>query len=973
MKYFLLPFKYSISAVLLLLSSTAGFYAFQQEVSTANQRVEEQTTQKAKFLGSQASGLLEFIYRNNRDNTIDLEGANLVVSQMGGEPHLKLAILLDANNQIVLSTDYTLRGRSIDDIPMMVTLHCKIMVEQTRKNLAGQVDVAKNRQDLHAFYPVRLPSQSNEMRSSQIGTLVMIYDLWELKQIAKHDAALLSLQTSGVLIVLCVLTWLFFEQTVTRRARHLIAVTNRRAQGELGERAQLQGLDELAQIGIAFNRMADQLQQASETALWQRNTLLQSISEAQTQFIMAGDRNTIFDGLLSSLLEITNSEYAFIGEVHFQANSSANMEDTCLKIRGIPYLQTHSMTNITGSEETHQLYAKQQATGMRFTNIKTLFGEVIMTKKPFITNNLSTDPSQGSTPTGHPPLNAFLGIPFFSASELIGVVGLANRPEGYDATLIEFLQPFLTTCSNLMEGYRLEHQKQIAEVARTTAEQQIAKQLATIEAAADGIAILENDHYQYLNPAHVKILGYETAEELIGQSWRKLYSPKEIKRFEQEIFPILQRDRSWQGETVAMRKDGFTFAQGVSLTLTDDDLLICVCQDISDRKASETALYNLSTRLSLAVKSGGIGIWEWDFVKERLTWDRRMYELYGTQAKDFTGHFTDWSRRVHPDDLAAAQEQFQQAIIKKQELDIEFRVIHPNGQLRHIQANGLLQLNDAGEPVRMIGINVDISERKKAEADIIKALERERELNEMKSRFVSNTSHEFRTPLTVISNNAELLKFFSKKLDETEQQKCLDTILNYVDHTTALIDDVLIVSKAESGKVQLKLKPLDIIDFCKNLLRTISLNSPNHHFKFELKDTRPQPGKYTKTAPFDSKILQQSLTNLLTNAVKYSPPASNVTLCLELLANSIEFQVIDEGRGIPEADQQHLFEPFHRASNVETIPGTGLGLSIVKRLITIHQGTIKVQSTLNKGSCFILTIPTQWQEISYSSSNIVYS
>ncbi|MEO0989300.1 MAG: PAS domain-containing protein, partial [Cyanobacteria bacterium J06639_14] len=160
-------------------------------------------------------------------------------------------------------------------------------------------------------------------------------------------------------------------------------------------------------------------------------------------------------------------------------------------------------------------------------------------------------------------------------------------------------------------------------------QQQLAKQLASIEAAVDGIAILEADCFQYLNPAHVSMFGYEDASDLIGHSWHKLYDPGEVKRFEHEIFPILQRDRAWQGETVATRKDGSTFAQGISLTLTDENLLICVCQDISDRKAAEAELYDLSTRLSLAVKSGGIGIWEWDFIHEQLTWDNRMHELYG--------------------------------------------------------------------------------------------------------------------------------------------------------------------------------------------------------------------------------------------------------------------------------------------------------------------------------------------------------
>ncbi|MEB3232989.1 MAG: PAS domain S-box protein, partial [Leptolyngbyaceae bacterium] len=702
--------------------------------------------------------------------------------------------------------------------------------------------------------------------------------------------------------------------------------------------------------------------QRDRRTLEHRNTLLQTISQAQSQFITDGNRNTIFDGLLSGLLDLTHSEYGFIGEVLFAADGSANMEDSFLKIRGVPYLQAHSITNIAWNEETRQLYEEQQATGMKFTNMKTLFGAVIMTGEPVIANSPSTDSRRGGIPDGHPPLNAFLGIPFFSGSQLIGMVGIANRPGGYDVALMESLQPFLTTCSNLIEGYRLDRQKREAEAARQVAEQEIAKQLASIEAAVDGIAILDGDSYQYLNPAHVRMFGYETADELIGQSWRKLYSAEELQRFERDVFPGLLRDRAWQGEAIAIRKDGSTFVEGLSLTLTDDNLLICVCQDISERKQAEAQLYNLSTRLGLALQSGAIGTWEWDLLTKQLTWDQRMLDLYEMHPDDFTGQVSDWSERIHPDDRANTQTQLQRAIDGEQEYNTEFRIIHPNGQVRYLKANGLVQRNEQGEPERMIGINFDISDRKQAEADIIKALEHERELSEMKSRFVSNTSHEFRTPLAVISNNAELLKLFGDKLDDREKQECLDTILSYVDHTTELINEVLVVNKAESGTIQLNLQAIDVIEFSRKLCQEMSMNAPDHHFEFEVKDVRNLREKEEGAiAEFDSRLLQQILTNLLTNAHKYSPGDSTITFQLELLPTHVQFSVMDAGIGIPEADQKHLFEPFHRATNVGNTPGTGLGLSIVKHLVTIHQGHIKVNSQLGKGSCFTVKIPTQWQ------------
>ncbi len=379
-----------------------------------------------------------------------------------------------------------------------------------------------------------------------------------------------------------------------------------------------------------------------------------------------------------------------------------------------------------------------------------------------------------------------------------------------------------------------------------------------------------------------------------------------------------------------------------------------------ERIAAEVEQYNLSTRLSLAAKSGGIGIWEWDFVNKKLTWNERMHELYGTSHDAFKGCLTDWSSRVHPEDLPEALSQFQRAVTESKEFDTKFRVIHPDGQVWYLKGNGLIEYNQQNEPQRMIGINVDISTLKKAEADVMQALERERELSQIRSSFISTISHEFRTPLAVISAKTELLKLLGDKLDRAEQEECLNTILNYVEHTTDLLNDVLIVSKAESGKLKLNLQFIDVVDLSQKLSQEIELCSPSHHCEFVVQDSRPNREEYSSHAQLDRKIIQQILTNLLTNASKYSPVRSKVILRLELLPKKVKFSIIDRGIGIPEEDQRHLFEPFHRATNVGNAPGTGLGLSIVKHLVNIHQGKIEVSSTVGKGSCFTVQIPTQW-------------
>ncbi|MFM1843733.1 MAG: hypothetical protein RLZZ490_2476, partial [Cyanobacteriota bacterium] len=217
------------------------------------------------------------------------------------------------------------------------------------------------------------------------------------------------------------------------------------------------------QTAIAqLEEVVAQLQQA-QGEISQNNQLLRTISKAQAAFIQADDRLTIFGELLTDLLELTDSEYGFIGEVLVREDGSATMEDSLMKIRGVPYLKAHSITNIAWNEATQKLYEDNYEQGMEFTNMNTLFGAVIVTGKPVIANSPRTDPRRGGTPDGHPSLDAFLGLPFFRGNTLMGMVGIANRPGGYDKDIIQFLDPFLITCSNLIEGYRGDRQRRQAE------------------------------------------------------------------------------------------------------------------------------------------------------------------------------------------------------------------------------------------------------------------------------------------------------------------------------------------------------------------------------------------------------------------------------------------------------------------------------------------------------------------------------
>ena len=169
-------------------------------------------------------------------------------------------------------------------------------------------------------------------------------------------------------------------------------------------------------------------------------SLLDAITKAQEEFVYEKPSQEIFNHLLDALLELTQSEYGFIGEV--------------LEKKGKPYLKTHAITNIAWNEDTKKFYEENAPKGLEFGNLNSLFGQVMVTEKPIISADPYTDPRRTGLPEGHPHMGSFLGVPFFFNNQINGMVGIANKPGGYNEAIVTELKPFLVTCASLIEGYR---------------------------------------------------------------------------------------------------------------------------------------------------------------------------------------------------------------------------------------------------------------------------------------------------------------------------------------------------------------------------------------------------------------------------------------------------------------------------------------------------------------------------------------
>jgi signal transduction histidine kinase len=246
--------------------------------------------------------------------------------------------------------------------------------------------------------------------------------------------------------------------------------------------------------------------------------------------------------------------------------------------------------------------------------------------------------------------------------------------------------------------------------------------------------------------------------------------------------------------------------------------------------------------------------------------------------------------------------------------------------------------------------------RHKAETAVQVALEKEREMSELKSRFVSVVSHEFRNPLNTILFSTELLQRYGTQLSDQKKETYLERIQGSVKRMNQLLSDVLTVGETESGKLQFSPQPIDLVRFCQELVE-----------EFHIEEKRSIQFSHRTTEPIDSlfyiddRLLRHILTNLLSNAVKYSPKGETVNFKLSLSNQTAVFWIQDYGIGIPSGDQADLFQSFYRASNARSIPGTGLGLSIVKQCVDLHGGTITVESEENQGTLFTVTLPLNRQ------------
>ncbi|MDZ7919833.1 PAS domain S-box protein [Rhodoferax sp.] len=474
---------------------------------------------------------------------------------------------------------------------------------------------------------------------------------------------------------------------------------------------------------------------------------------------------------------------------------------------------------------------------------------------------------------------------------------------------------------------------------------------AVIEHSGEGMLVVQDGRFVFAN--------YRAAE-LVQMSREDMLAQGYMHRIHPDDQPLVddRRKRRLAGEDVPNRYE-------IRLLLPDNvvrwiDIGVTVVpwdgapgtltffSDVTERKNAAEVLQRTSSEREAILQSALVGIVL--SVNRKHQWvNDKFAEMLGYTREELIGQST---MMVHLDQDAWERwgETQRTAMLATGSCEGERPLKRRNGEVLWVQMAGRC-VRGTDPDSGIIWTLLDITERIKAEQSTRAALEQQKELNELRSRFVSMTSHEFRTPLAAILSSAELIKYYGERLSIEEKVEVIQTIENGVHRMTRMLDRVLMLGKADAHMLEFQPRELDLLALCKTLVEEAVTQHPDTTSTV-VTDFAPQPAM----GLYDEKLLRHIFGNLLSNAVKYSPQGGEVRFRIALDGTARVLEVSDQGIGIPAEEIPHLFASFHRASNVGSIPGTGLGLAIVKNSVDLHGGSISVTSTVGKGSSFTVRL-----------------
>jgi PAS domain S-box-containing protein len=381
-----------------------------------------------------------------------------------------------------------------------------------------------------------------------------------------------------------------------------------------------------------------------------------------------------------------------------------------------------------------------------------------------------------------------------------------------------------------------------------------------------------------------------------------------------------------------------------------------IFEDITKRKQVEADLKTASTRLLLAARAGGVGVWDYDLVNNVLFWDDQMFALYGITKNEFSGAYEAWLAGVHPDYKAQGDAEIQMAINGEKEFDSEFKVLWPDGSIHDIRALAVVQHDNSGNPLRMIGTNWDITQQKKTETEIkLQNMELQR-LNAEKDKFFSIIAHDLRSPFNGFLGYTQLLSEGVENFTTAKIQSFAANMRVSALNLFGLLENLLEWSLMQRGLITfnpIELYLLPVVENCIDMLRDTALTKRIEVTCFISPDL---------TAFASNDMLQSVIRNLLSNAIKFTPLGGTITVLATCVNdNMVELAIQDTGIGMDEEIIGNLFKLGVSTSRrgTEGEASTGLGLYLCKDFVEKQGGKLWAETCIGLGSTFRFTIPVK--------------
>jgi len=497
---------------------------------------------------------------------------------------------------------------------------------------------------------------------------------------------------------------------------------------------------------------------------------------------------------------------------------------------------------------------------------------------------------------------------------------------------------------------------------RVALEQSEARFRAFTDTAADAIVTADVDGFiAGWNAGAEQMFGY-SADEVMGRPVTVIMPERYAIGHPAIMSRVRETDeRRIMGTVVeleGLRRDGSEFPIELSMgewEVAGEHYVSTIIRDISERREAAAALATSAQRLRLATDTAEIGIWTWDFGDDSLVWDERLCDWYEVpdEVRDRGVFYEFWRSRVHPGDLERTEALLAEARAGGVPYDDVFRVVRSDGEIRHIHATSALERDAAGAPLRMIGVNIDVTQSTRLNDDLeARVLQRTAQLdasNKELEQFVYSASHDLRAPLRAIDGFSQMVvEDAADRLDEADAEH-LQRVRAAAQRMAVLIDQLMAL--ARSSRQDLRIEQVDVSELAESVIRELRVPEPERAV-----DSVVTPGMHAQA---DEALLRAVYTNLLGNAWKFTGKhaAARIEAGEMEVDGERAFYVRDDGAGFDMKLATHLFGAFQRLHEAGEFKGDGIGLATVQRLVARHGGRVWAEAAVEQGATFYFTLP----------------